>query len=156
MKMKYQWKRTPKGAPNAQVVGEYLWSIKEKYGILTPDRICAEAQKEKSPLHDCFEWDNDVAAKEHRKAQAREILRFLVVVETEDIEDCYVRAFIAPSEVGQEANNGYFSVSEIADDEALSEAYKQKLFADLLAIQGKIRCYKEFAAVVNAIGAVVL
>ena len=154
--MKYQWKRTLKGAPKAQVAGEYLQAIKDSRGVLTQEIIVSEARKRKSPLHDCFEWNDAAAAVEHRKAQAREILRFLVVVETEDVEDCHVRAFISPSDVGQKSSEGYFSVSEVADDKALGDAYKQKLLTELLAIQEKIRCYKEFSAVVNAIDAVVL
>ena len=155
--MKYQWKRTLKGAPKAQVAGEYLQAIKDsRGGVLTQEIIVSEARKRKSPLHDCFEWNDAAAAVEHRKAQAREILRFLVVVETEDVEDCHVRAFISPSDVGRKSDEGYFSVSEVADDKALGDAYKQKLLTELLAIQEKIRCYKEFSAVVNAIGTVVL
>jgi hypothetical protein len=46
----------------------------EKEDALTPDNVVQEARSPDSPLHDKFEWDDDVAAHQHRLYQARKLI----------------------------------------------------------------------------------
>ena len=152
--MIYEWKWKVKGAPDAQEAGEYIEAIKKKRGGITPQLLVVEASKKRSPLHDCFEWNDIKAAKEYREVQAREILRFLIIEvepETETEEAQYVRAFISPQEIEQDDNTSYVTIEEIRSDKDLHEAYLRQLKCELDAFKDKIDSYKEFAKVVRAI-----
>ncbi|GAG28327.1 unnamed protein product [marine sediment metagenome] len=155
--MIYKWKRNPKNAPNAQDAGECIEAIKKRRGGITPQLLVIEANKKRSPLHDCFEWDDSKAAGEYRIVQAREILRFLVIViepETETEETRYIRAFIAPPEIEQDDGASYVTIEEVRSDKDLHEAYLRQLKQELDAIKDKIKTYREFVSVVKAIEAV--
>lgn len=152
--MQYKWKRNPKGKVDAQVAGEYIEEIKEKRGGITPQLLVEEAKKKRSPIHNCFEWDNSMAAEQFRIVQAREILRFLVVViesETENDEEIYVRGFIAPLEKEEDSQTSYLTISEVMADEDLDKAYKQQILGELKAIKHKSKSYDEFSRVNRAI-----
>jgi len=58
----------------AQLYGEELMRIKEKYRELRPEYVVKEAKKRKNPLHDYFEWNDDKASQKYRLWQAREII----------------------------------------------------------------------------------
>lgn len=152
--MQYKWKRSPKGKVDAQVAGEHIEEIKEKRGGITPQLLVIEAKKKRSPLHNCFEWDNSVAAEQYRIVQAREILRYLVVIiepETEDEEEIYVRGFIAPLDTEEDSHQSYLTISEVMADEDLDKAYKQQILRELKAIKHKSKSYNEFSKVNRAI-----
>jgi hypothetical protein len=55
-------------------------------GVLTPDDVVAEAKNPKHPLHQCFPWDDQIAAHERRLDVARHLIASVeVIVETEDV-----------------------------------------------------------------------
>lgn len=159
MKQIYSWKRKPKGAPEAEVASDCLMAIKKKRGGITPQLLVIEASEKTSPLHDCFEWNNKKAAGEFREIQARYILRVLVVAEVDDDENVeeFVRAYVAASEItDDEDSNAYLTIEEIRSDEDLDRQYKERLLNELREVKQRIKAYKEFSAVVNAIEAVMI
>ena len=79
--MIYEWKGSKSFPVGAQVAAERLQSIKANAGEVTPENVVEDARSHNSPLHPCFEWDDNKAAHEHRKQQARELIGALVVVE---------------------------------------------------------------------------
>jgi len=154
-----RWTRKPKNAPDANVANKFIERIKEKRGGITPQLLMIESKRKKSPLHNCFEWDDSKAAEEFRIVQAREILRFLVVeIESDDEQEepRTVRAYIAPSSVGKEENTSYLTIEDVCKDDELSAAYLRQLHRELRIISNKIRNFDEFSDVVKAIDAVVL
>tara|TARA_R110000787_G_scaffold61155_2_gene138614 strand:+ start:111 stop:593 length:483 start_codon:yes stop_codon:yes gene_type:complete len=56
-------------------VDQALQALNELHGHLTPDLVLAAATKKTSPLHSMFLWDDTAAANEHRKWQARKLIR---------------------------------------------------------------------------------
>ena len=52
----------------------------EADGELTVSAVLAEASKKTSPLHPFFEWNDKAAAAEHRKDQARKLIRRVRVI----------------------------------------------------------------------------
>ncbi|MDL2253750.1 hypothetical protein LJC49_06730 [Ruminococcaceae bacterium OttesenSCG-928-I18] len=92
--MIYQWKQARFGI-NAQDTGEELERIADKYQSLTPCNIVAESRDEASVLHDCFEWDDPIAADKYREVQAGAILRNIVTVEVDGVKQPKpIRAFV--------------------------------------------------------------
>ena len=91
--MVYKWKQERFKA-NAQKVGEELERIPNKHA----SNVVNTARKAKGgELHKCFEWDDAIAGEEHRKEQARLILRMIVIDASyktpEGVETVEIRAF---------------------------------------------------------------
>lgn len=63
---------------NAQVYGEELQKIAE-IGQLTPESIVNTARDISNPLHECFEWEDSLAAENWRKQQARILINVIKV-----------------------------------------------------------------------------
>lgn len=52
----------------------------EADGPISPQMVLDRARDESSPLHDCFEWNDTIAAEKFRMVQARVLLRLVVPV----------------------------------------------------------------------------
>ena len=63
------------GEAKKQAIWERLRALEEKHGTLTVDTVVAEAKKKTSPLHGEFQWDDEKAAHEWRKEQARKLIQ---------------------------------------------------------------------------------
>ena len=68
-------KQEDKLAQNYNIYKQELEKLEKKYnGMLAPQDIVREAYKEKSPLHDWFDWNDDSAGEKWRLHQARLLL----------------------------------------------------------------------------------
>jgi hypothetical protein len=75
------WKQNvPNNGIKPEVAHKALEQIRKKNGGLTDDAIVEAAKPASHALHNWFEWEDCEAAKEHRRAQARALIRSLVVV----------------------------------------------------------------------------
>ena len=101
---------------------------KRNHGVLTPDAVLEDAQKEDSPLHDQFTWDDSEAAHQWRLEQARTLIRSVrVEVQTESRTVSTVR-YVRHPEAGRE--QGYADVMTIRTREDLArEALRRELAA---------------------------
>ena len=54
-------------------------TIERDYGELTVDAVLQEAEDEDNILHGYFEWDDEIAAHEHRRHQARKLIASVYV-----------------------------------------------------------------------------
>lgn len=67
---------------NMATVQEELLAIKGEEQMLAPDKVVEWAEANPaSALHSKFEWDDVIAAKEHRLNQARALIRLHVVLD---------------------------------------------------------------------------
>jgi hypothetical protein len=88
-------------------------------GRITPDIVVADAKKKTSPLHDQFEWDAKKAASQYWVYQARQLIKSVKVMVTNETRSvstvCYVRD---PSV--ESAEQGYISLPKLKSDHELS------------------------------------
>ena len=84
-KKNYVYKKTAfvRRGVKAQTAGEELERISKEHGEITPPLVVDEARPEESPIHEVFEWDDEVAAEQHREQQARQLIRSIQVVKPE-------------------------------------------------------------------------
>ena len=73
--MEISWKGGMRVKTDAVTAHNELERIREKHGTLTPENVVKESRRKTAALHDEFEWDDAVAAHEHRKERARVIMR---------------------------------------------------------------------------------
>ena len=81
-----------KGDVDANVVGKELERIADKHDGIRAQDVVDESTPEDAVLHPCFTWDDQIAANEHRKHQARSIVRSVRVVypDKEESEPAFV------------------------------------------------------------------
>lgn len=67
----------------AQSAGEIMREL-EAENRLTAKELVDVSRPEDAPLHDYFEWDNEIAAEKFREEQGRYLIRAIVEVEEPD------------------------------------------------------------------------
>lgn len=74
--------------------------IYNKYGELTQKALVDESRDKSAVLHECFEWNDAIAAEKYRLEQAGDMIRCLVSITKPDNEDdpIVVRAFVKTTE----------------------------------------------------------
>lgn len=93
--MVYEWKTASYIKADANVAGKQCEEL-ERTGGLTPKRLLDANREKSAPLHNEFEWRDDIAAERYRENQARHIIACLCVrAETTNGEKSEpIRAFL--------------------------------------------------------------
>jgi len=79
--MVYKFKQDSGFSGDAESVCNELERVREQNnGQLRPIHVVGAARDEENPLHPYFEWNDAVAAEEHRKSTARKLVRSVVIV----------------------------------------------------------------------------
>ena len=146
----YQW-RIPNVPVPAQEAGEYLTALEKERGELTPELVLDESRDEGALLHDCFEWDDDKAAYNYRKYQARQLINNIVVVSvSESMPTAPVRAFVSVNK-GASSRSSYVSIDIAMSEAHLRAQVLQDAYNELSSFQRKYSSYLELREVFSAI-----
>ena len=138
----------------AQIVGKELSRLaKENSGTLLPETVLRSAKTARSPLHDCFEWDDKIAAHKYRVTQASYLLRAVVVIQ-QDPENpkktVTCRAFPC---IETDGGNYYTTIAHVMDDAELTENVREQVVRNLRYWREKGRNFEEFERVWKAVDA---
>lgn len=172
----YQWRPGSPFRIDPNLVGQHLEHLAEMSGgHLTTDTIANEAQIPTSPIYNLFEHDMELAALEYQRHQARLIINNLVIVtiipperkeipefqpntitidvslEDDDEEEglpIMARAFPNVVIAGERA---YTPLQTVLTDGALRDQYMMRLLNELKSMGRKLRDFKMFTNVVEAI-----
>jgi len=141
-----------------QLFGEYLWAKQEQIGRpLEPVDVVRDAESKLSPLHECFEWDDGIAAGQWRLVQARQLLNHIeVVIEMPNRETEHVRAFhhvLVDTETEPEslARSGYVNIEEVIGNPEYHAQIIKRAVAELSVWRKRYKLYKELKPVFLAI-----
>lgn len=139
-----------------QVVGEALENIRLKHrGRLRPEAVVEEAEEPGSVLHGYFEWDDTEAARKYRLHQADYLIRAVVVCPEEGERPFEpVRAFVCIEE-SSGVSRAFTHVCEAMRDETLRRQVLERARAELAAWRRRYAHLAEFAALFEAIDALV-
>lgn len=91
------------------IVEAELHRLKNRKGIIKPEKVVEAAENPSSPLHSYFEWDDAKASHQWRLTEARELLRSFRIVREADEEATPV--FV--SLLMDRATGGYRETSEV-------------------------------------------
>lgn len=131
----------------AEVAGPALLTIRERHGTLTPGIVVQEARPPLHPLHRAFEWDNRVAAEEWRKAQARNLIKAIVVIQDDEPEATPIRLFV---NIAEEEGQFYETVAAAYADRDMRRRVLERAVRDLEAWQRRYDELSELAEVFEA------
>lgn len=141
--MKYEWKNNFRCKTDAQVVGELCEELESTIG-LTAENLLDVSRAEDAPLHNEFEWVDDVAAEKYRTYQARLIINHLAISVGESKEES-VRAFFTTEE------KKYESLEVILRCEDKKRNLLEVALAELERFRRKYAQLEELASVFDAI-----
>lgn len=129
---------------SAQVVGEICEELQNSQQGLTPETLLEVASDKSCPLHDEFEWRDDVAAQKYRLHQAATMIRAVtIVIESGKAEQTNERAFV--SKPGGES--AYVSLKNAISNDTWREHLLKQATDELRWFQGKYRRLEELAGV---------
>lgn len=135
---------------DAQTAGESLERIREANGgALRPCDVVEDARPEDSPLHPAFEWDDSIAAEEHRRAQARRLISGLRIVTVTPEGPQRIQAFV--SVASPELGRTYLPVETVMSDNDLRERALAEARAQLDAWRRRYSHLYELGGVFAAI-----
>lgn len=154
--MVFQWKIN-KYPVSAQVAGTVFEDIEKRHGEVDPKVVVDESRPAASPLHDCFEWDDETAAEKYREKQAQSMIQNIVVVEVKDptgkeLEP--VRAFVSVSDTNSNTDRKYISVEVAVKDNNYNANVIATALQELRAFEKKYVDIIEFSDLFRAIRAV--
>ena len=108
-------------------------------GSVRASVLLKESTPKRAPLHDEFEWDNDVAAHEHRLRTARRIIRTTVVHSATGVAQRLAHVPVEVIEGPTAASNGregcYKVICEIVKDSSEYQRALRQLQTQVSAIQ---------------------
>ena len=147
---KYEWKTPGLYRISADTVGAEIEQLCNIKGEVSASDVVDIATDIDSPLHSCFEWDDDIAAIKYREEQARALLRNLVtvVVGDSDIESQPVRAFV---HIRSESGSGYKPITVVVQDKKDTAYMLERAKAELRSFTVKYNALSELAELFDII-----
>lgn len=123
-----------------------LLAIREQYGTLTPANVVDAARAEDHPLHNRFEWNDDVAAEKWRLNQARQLIRVVRETYTDTAgRPADVRTFHA---IPRAEGMAYEPLDEIVHDDIASKILLQSMEREWRQLKARYERFSEFRALV--------
>lgn len=137
----------------AEIIGQHICTIIEKNnGHITPLYILDDAKSINSPLHEYFDWDNQIAADKWRIEQAHYLLRSVnIVYETND-EEIETRAFVNITIIGNDHKDRFYTdIYRVLSDKELIHQTLEKALKELKDWQDRYEKYQELFLIFEAI-----
>lgn len=142
----FQWNVSGLFPVDAQTAGEELDRIYKKNGKLDPSDIVEESKNKTAPLHDCFEWDDKVAAEKYRIKQAGDLVRCIVTVMNNENgkEPVKVRAFV-------HVESNYTPIEVVSSKPEMMDLLLKAAISELNSFQKKYSNLQELSRVFGEI-----
>lgn len=151
---KYSW-RSGHGTVSAQIAGETLEMIERRDGQISKEAFLEESRPENSPTHNCFEWDDFVAAEKYRLNQSAAVIRDVVVsVEMGEGRSEKVSAFVNIVETPTAQTGAYRSLDVAISQEDTRGVMLQNALKEMESFQKKYSVLSELAAVFDVMESV--
>jgi hypothetical protein len=127
-----------------------LEQISQEHGSLSAELIVEQASDPNHPLHDKFEWDDDIAARLFRLEQASQMIRsvHINVQRGDDTgKTISVRKYVAVSEITDraDARGEYLKVEDVINSDIYRTAWLQRLQREWQLLRRKAEGSAEFA-----------
>lgn len=136
--MIYEWKVGSQIKADPEKAAAVLNKLAEE-NRLNAEEVVNASRPEDAPLHNEFEWRDNIAANEYRKYQARHIIACLIQREEEKTTEP-VKAYFKISET----TSNYEPINAIVKTEEGQEALKRLCLKEFLAFKAKYSSVLKF------------
>lgn len=108
--MIYKWRAGFRAPVKAEDAIPRLVALRKRKGALAPSDVVADARAKTSPLHECFEWKDSVAAEQYRLLQARQLIGALVMLPDDAADDAEpVRCFVSVNRNAEDSDESDYT-----------------------------------------------
>ena len=144
--MVYKWK-TNYFKTDANIAGKIFEELDATVG-LSAESVVNVSRDENAPLHNEFEWDDEIAGEEWRKHQARRMISNLTItMEIDNKEPVMVRAYMS-----LDRNESKFdSIGTILTNEKKTTSLLNLAMKELISFERKYATLEELAGVFKEI-----
>lgn len=152
----YSWKTGVQFNVTAKVAAETIADLQRKLGKedVTAKELLNASRAENAPLHDCFEWDDSIAAEKFRTDQARRIIGGInITIQKVDSPPVVTRAFVNINNVAPKKEGSFVSTEYAMEKPDLRNLVLRNALRELRAFQAKYDVYQELTSVFKAINA---
>jgi hypothetical protein len=133
-----------------------LAQLREQHGTLRAEDVLEFAKDENTALHAEFEWDDTEAARQHRLAQARKIIRINVQVIPTARGDVTVPVYVSLSSDRIQPGGGYRRLEDVMNDSKLRNEFLAQALAEFERVRRKYQNLQELSPIFAAIERVTL
>lgn len=122
-----------------EVTGKVCQDIIDNDGAVTPKRLVDVSRPEDAPLHNEFEWDDDIAAEKFREEQARQIIKNVIIIDSSINEERTLKAEVADRAYvpTDEKLHRYINIHTALSNDAWRENLLKQARKDMYAFRTK-------------------
>jgi hypothetical protein len=147
--MAYAWRPGTQIKIKAQVAGEEVSRIRDERGkMFRPGDVVAASRKASAPLHTAFEWNDKLAAAEHRDFQARKLVGAITVTSIEQPDQPAVRAFVSVRD--EDGDQQFTTITHAMEDDGLRDQVLLQAERDMKAFAQKYQSFLDLSATMSA------
>lgn len=114
--------------------------------LLTAEATVEAARDEESPLHSQFEWDDTEAAQHYRLAQARALIRRIIVTMPDDETESAVPKYVSLRSDRKRKGGGYRETAEVLNNAELLTELEQTAKRDIDGVLHRYEMLKALCA----------
>lgn len=140
----YEFKLPGVHKVKAEVAGRVCQELSESEGGLTPQRLVDVSRDNDAPLHNEFEWDDDLAAELYRRGQAAKLIRDIVIVR-EDGDPHKDRQFV----ITNQRESAYVQLDVALSNEDWKANLLKQAKNDMISFIAKYRRLQELTQVIE-------
>jgi hypothetical protein len=128
---------------------DHLQSIYDAHQKLTPALLVDEARDEAHPLHDRFEWADEIAGEAWRRQQAHELIRSVRIVYRKADKRSPERSVRAYHAVRKESGHVYEPAEKVASDPLLQQMVLRDMEREWRQLKARYGHFQEFIDMVR-------
>lgn len=150
----FSWAAGAQFPVSAEIAANTIDVLQKKLGkdSVTASDLLNASRDKNAPLHNCFEWDDSIAAERFRLVQARQIIsniRITIVKDNEPPEP--VRYLLNVKPVAPKIQGEFATVDVVFANPNYRRQVLNNALAELKNFQRKYSNYQELSCVFNAI-----
>lgn len=153
---KISWKSGTRFPVQAQVAADTIKNLQQSLGrdSVTAKELLIASRDENAPLHNCFEWDDCIAAELYRTEQARHLISSIVVEFVQDDKPpVTTRLFVNVQPVTPKQHGEFVTINVALDNDGYRAQVLKNALDELRNFQRKYAAYTELANVFSAVDA---
>lgn len=128
------------------ILVQELKKLEIRDGLIDPKAVVREATPKDSPLHEAFEWEDNLAAEQWRLYQARSLVNSVSVEILGKKQDAFHSVVV---EISGERTRGYVSTERMIRDEDLKAQVKAVAVKEIKYWQDKYKEIEELDGLIN-------
>lgn len=147
----YSWKAGVQFPVKAEVAADTIKQLQASLGkqTVTAKELLDASRDENAPLHNCFEWNDTIAAEKYRQYQARKIIISIEVTKSD--APITTRFFVNVVETAPKKQGEFATIWTAMENSDWKQQVLQNALRELRNFQKKYSIYTELAGVWSAI-----